>query len=104
MYYARTHAITNRICLIFPIVELMAVVEDVLICRVQTGFDAVLDHLTGSRRTLQLLDLHIPKHTNNGINETAWQRELEFHLVCQQGCNCFYRAVKCRALIKQREV
>lgn len=64
MYYASTHTSTYRICLIFPTVELMAVVEDVLICRVQTGLHAILNHLTGSRRTLQLLDLHTYIYTH----------------------------------------
>lgn len=109
--HTHTHTSTNRICLIFPTVELMAVVEDVLICRVQTGLHTVLNHLTGSRRALQLLDLHTSIHTsstqtrtNNCINESPWQQELESHLVCQQECNCFFWAVKCRVAIKQQEV
>lgn len=38
-------------------VQLVAVVEDVLVGGVKAGLDAALDHLTGARGALQLLDL-----------------------------------------------
>jgi hypothetical protein len=53
--HARTHARTHtayRICLVLPAVELVTVVEDVFIGGVETGFDTVLHHLTGSGGTL----------------------------------------------------
>lgn len=46
-----------RVCLVLAAVELMAVIKDVLIGGVETGFDTVLHHLTGSGWRLQLLDL-----------------------------------------------
>lgn len=49
---------TYRVCLIFPVVEIMAVVENVLVCGVEAGFYAVLHHLTRPGGALQLLDLN----------------------------------------------
>lgn len=49
---------TYRIRLIFPVVQIMAVVENVLICGVEAGFDAVFHHLTRPGGALQLLDLN----------------------------------------------
>lgn len=43
---------TYRIRLIFPIVEVVAVVEDVFIGRIEAGFHTVLHNLAGSGRTL----------------------------------------------------
>lgn len=48
---------TYGVRLIFPVVEIMAVVENVLVCGVEAGFDAVLHHLTGSRWGLKFLNL-----------------------------------------------
>ncbi len=58
------HTHTYRVCLIFSVVEVVAVVENVLIGGVETGFDAVLHHLARPGGTLQLLDLNanITKH------------------------------------------
>lgn len=42
--------------------ELQAVVEDVLIGRVQAGLDAVPHHVGSPGRTLQLQDLHKSRH------------------------------------------
>ena len=36
--------------LVLSAVQLMAVIEDVVICRVEAGFDTVPHHLAGSRR------------------------------------------------------
>lgn len=47
------------VSLVLAAVELVAVVEDVLVCRVKAGFHTVFYHLTGTRRTLKLLDLRI---------------------------------------------
>lgn len=52
---------TYRVRLIFPVVEIMAVVENVLVCGVEAGFDAVLHHLTRPGGALQLLDLSARK-------------------------------------------
>lgn len=49
---------TYRVCLIFPVVEVMAVVENVLVGGVETGFHTVLHHLARPGGTLQLLDLN----------------------------------------------
>lgn len=49
---------TYRIRLIFPVVKIMAVVENVLVCGVEAGFDAVFHHLTRPGGALQLLDLN----------------------------------------------
>lgn len=48
---------THRVRLVLAAVELVAVVEDVLVGGVEAGFHAVLHHLAGSGRALQLLDL-----------------------------------------------
>lgn len=53
-----THTQTYRVCLIFPVVEVVAVIENVLIGGVKTGFHAVLHHLARPGGTLQLLDLN----------------------------------------------
>lgn len=47
-----THTQTYRVCLIFPVVEVMAVVENVFVGGVETGFYTVLHHLACSRGTL----------------------------------------------------
>lgn len=47
-----------RVCLILAAVELMTVIKDVLVGGVQTGFDTILDNLTGSGWRLKLLDLN----------------------------------------------
>lgn len=49
---------THRVCLIFPVVEIVAVVKNVLVCGVETGFYAVLHHLACPRGALELLDLN----------------------------------------------
>lgn len=49
---------THRVCLIFPVVQIVAVIEDVFIGGVKTGFHTVLHHLTSPGGTLQLLDLN----------------------------------------------
>lgn len=46
-----------RVCLVFPTVEFMTVVEDILISRVEAGFDTILHHLAGSGRALEFLHL-----------------------------------------------
>lgn len=51
-------AASYRVCLILATVELMAVIKDVFIGRVETGFDTVLHYLTGSGWRLELLDLN----------------------------------------------
>lgn len=43
--------------LVLSAVQLVAVVEDVVVRRIEAGLDTVLYHLAGSRRRLQLLDL-----------------------------------------------
>lgn len=43
--------------LVLPAVQLVTVVEDIVVCGVETGFDAVSHNLAGSGRRLQLLDL-----------------------------------------------
>lgn len=40
------------VSLVFTAIQLMAVVEDVFICGVQTGLHTVFHNLTGTRRTL----------------------------------------------------
>jgi len=50
--------LTHRVCLIFPVVEIVAVVENVLIGGVEASFYTVLHHLTRPGGTLQLLDLN----------------------------------------------
>lgn len=47
----------HRVCLVLPTVELMTVVEDVLISRVEAGFHAILHHLAGSGWALEFLHL-----------------------------------------------
>lgn len=47
--------------LILVAVQVMAVVEDILICGVQTGLHTILYHLAGSWRALQFLHLPIKK-------------------------------------------
>ena len=61
---------TYRVCLIFPVVEVMAVVENILIGGVETGFHTVLYHLACPGGTLQLLDLNInvTEHTIESKN------------------------------------
>lgn len=54
---ARRPRTTHRVRLVLAAVELVAVVEDVLVGGVEAGFHAVLHHLAGSGRALQLLDL-----------------------------------------------
>ena len=56
MFASHTH--TYRICLVFPVVEVVAVIENVLIGGVETGFYTVLHHLARPGGTLQLLDLN----------------------------------------------
>lgn len=51
-------AASYRVCLILAAVELMAVIKDVFIGGVETGFDTVLHYLTGSGWRLELLDLN----------------------------------------------
>lgn len=51
-------AASYRVCLILATVELMAVIKDVFIGGVETGFDTVLHYLTGSGWRLELLDLN----------------------------------------------
>lgn len=51
-------AASYRVCLILATVELMAVIKDVFIGGVETGFDTVLHYLTGSGWWLELLDLN----------------------------------------------
>lgn len=53
-----THTETYGVCLIFPVVEVVAVVENILVGGVETGFHAVLHHLACPGGTLQLLDLN----------------------------------------------
>lgn len=65
---ANTHTQTYRVCLIFPVVEVMAVVENVFIGGVQTGFHAVLHHLARPGGTLQLLDLNTNVTKNICLN------------------------------------
>ena len=43
--------------MVFPAVELMAVVEDVLVGGVEAGLHAVLHYLAGTREALQFLNL-----------------------------------------------
>lgn len=43
--------------MVFSAIELMAVVENVFVGGVEAGLYTVLHHLTGTRRTLKLLDL-----------------------------------------------
>lgn len=50
---------TYRVCLIFPVVEVVAVVENILVGGVETGFHAVFHDLARPGGTLQLLDLNI---------------------------------------------
>lgn len=65
---ANTHTRTYRVCLIFPVVEVMAVVENVFVGGVQTGFHAVLHHLARPGGTLQLLDLNTNVTKNICLN------------------------------------
>lgn len=51
-------AASYRVCLILAAVELMAVIKDVLVGGVETGFDTILHYLTGSGWRLKLLDLN----------------------------------------------
>lgn len=50
--FCLTHTQTYRVCLIFPVVEVVAVVENVLVGGVETGFYAVLHHLACPGGTL----------------------------------------------------
>lgn len=50
-------AASYRVCLILAAVQLVTVIKDVLVGGVETGFDTVLHHLTGSGWRLKLLDL-----------------------------------------------
>lgn len=49
--------------LVLATVEVMAVVEDIFICRVQAGFHTILYHLAGSWGALQFL--HLPVNIRN---------------------------------------
>lgn len=49
--------------LVLATVEVMAVVEDIFICRVQAGFHTILYHLAGSWGALQFL--HLPVNRRN---------------------------------------
>lgn len=50
--------LSHRLCgLVLSVVQLVAVVEDVVKGRVETGFDTVPHHLTGPGWRLQFLDL-----------------------------------------------
>lgn len=66
---------TYRIRLVFPVVQIMAVVENVLIRGVEAGFDAVFHHLTRPRGALQLLNLcrSIFKHLVPCQMDTNWR-------------------------------
>ena len=57
----------------------MAVVEDVLICGVQTGLHTIFYHLAGSRRALQFLYLPINKR-NMGPESFSPGRDLLLEL------------------------
>lgn len=48
---------THRVGLILSTIQLVAVVENVLVCGIEAGFYAILHHLAGTGRTLELLDL-----------------------------------------------
>lgn len=59
----------------------MAVVEDILICGVQTGLDTILYHLAGSWRALQFLHLSINKRNMGPWScSPEWDLLLEFPL------------------------
>lgn len=49
---------TYRICLIFSVVQIMTVVENVFVGGVEAGFYAILHHLTCPRGALEFLDLN----------------------------------------------
>lgn len=49
---------TYRICLVFSVVQIMTVVENVLVGGVEAGFNAILHHLTRPWGALQFLDLN----------------------------------------------
>lgn len=53
------YCVTHCVCrLVLSTVQLVAVIKDVVICRVETGLDAVLHNLAGSGWRLQFLDLN----------------------------------------------
>lgn len=66
-----------RVGLILSTVQLVAVIKDVLVGRVEAGFDTVLHNLTGSGRRLELLDLYtqqtigdnrLPRHLTSSLS------------------------------------
>lgn len=57
--------------LVLSAVQLLAVVEDVVVCGVEAGFDAVPHHLAGSGWRLELLDLK----TEREGSQQAWTEE-----------------------------
>lgn len=59
LYYCLSGRETHRVGrLVLPAVQLVVVVEDVVVGRVEAGFDTVPHHLAGSGRRLELLDLN----------------------------------------------
>lgn len=64
--------------LILAAVQVMAIVEDILICGVQTGLHTILYHLAGSGRALQFLHLPINKrNVGPGSCSPGWDPLLE---------------------------
>lgn len=48
---------THRVRLVFSTIQLVTVVENVFVGRVEASLHTVLHYLAGTRRTLELLDL-----------------------------------------------